>query len=130
MSKSSELDQTVKRYLIDCIDATGHDQQPETTKEKISFLHKCFQNEAGYNITRIGYQKAVAEWLSGLPSSCTIAFYNSDILNLAVKWGSIPKNATEKQQDKILENYWNFMAAKLCQLFSGYRIPKDEELGQ
>ena len=62
------------------------------------------------------------EWLQGL--ALPIAFYNSDILQLAKDWGSIPHDATEKQEYKILDNYWRFMAAKILQLIDGYRVPK------
>ena len=41
---------------------------------------------------------------------------NYDILELAKKFGSIPNNATEKQEYDLLENYWRFIANKLIQL--------------
>jgi len=127
MSKSSELDQTVKRYIIDGIAWDGYDGLPEPKDigEKIQFLKDCFNSEYGWAIPRMGEQKAIHEWLQGLPSAVHIAFYNSDILKLAILWGSLPENATEKQEDKILDNYWNFMANKIGQLFHGYHVPKD-----
>jgi len=45
-----------------------------------------------------------------------IAFNNHDILELAKDYGSISNNATEKEEQKILDNYWVFMANKLIQL--------------
>jgi len=124
MSKSSELDQKVKRYIIDCIDGSGYDVELKTTAEKIDFLRDCFEREYGHEIKRQGQQKALAEYFAGLPSCCTVAFYNTDILALAVEWGSLPENATEKQEDKILENWFSFIAAKTVQMFNGYRVPK------
>lgn len=123
MSKSSELDKVVKRYIISQIDADGYDDNPETVDEKIKFLHNIFLAEYGWCVDRIGPQDALREWFMGLPSSCHIEFMNHNILQLAIRWGSLPENATEKQENKILDNYWNFMAAKTCQLFNGYRIP-------
>ena len=125
MSKSSELDRTAKRYILDCIDNSGYSETPlNTDKEKINFLLECFKSEYSWAINRYGEPKALVEWLQGLPSSISIVFYNCDILKLATDWGSLPANATEKQQDKILENYWNFMANKISQLFRSYRVPK------
>lgn len=131
MSKASELDQTVKLYLLECMDFEGYDDilgkyPPVTTQEKITACECIFNAEIGDHLTgKIGKQAAIQVWLQGLPSCINIAFYNHVIIRLAVSWGSIPSDYTEKQADDILENYWSFMAAKLLQLFNGYRVPKE-----
>ena len=109
-------------YIISCINADGYDKAPETVQEKLQFLRDTFKAEYGWNIERIGFQNALREWLAGLPSACTIEFYNHEILQLARKWGSLPENATERQEDKILGNYWNFMAVRIIGLFKQYKI--------
>ena len=124
MSKSSELDQTVKKYILNAIDPDYCEAEHGNIPELIEGLKKTFYIEHGYNVDRIGEQAAFAEWLQGLPSAINIDFQNSDILELAVEWGSIPENATESQEDKILENWWNFIAAKTVQLFRNYHVPK------
>ena len=124
MSKSSELDKTVKLYIIEAIDPDYVEAEENNIIELIYGLKTAFYAEYGFMVDRVGEQKALAEWLQGLPSAVSIDFYNHDILDLAVKWGSIPKDYTEKQAEKILDNWFNFIAAKTCQLFSGYRIPK------
>ena len=117
MSKSSELTKKVNAYLLAGIDNAGYsDQVLKTKADKLTFLLSTFRSEYGWSIGRLGEQSALKEWLSGLPSSIHIEFANFNILKLAVKWGSLPKNATEKQEDKILGNYWNFMALKLLLL--------------
>lgn len=129
MSKSSILDQNVKQYILDSIDNSGYSDTPLLTNaERIAFLADTFQSEYGWQIKRVGQSVALREWFQGLPSSCAIAFTNYDILALAVKWGSIYEDATEKQRDAILENYFNFMATKTAQLFNGYHVPKDATL--
>jgi hypothetical protein len=65
--------------------------------------------------------KALAEYYSGLPSICNIEYRHFAILELAVKWGSIPEDATEKEEDKILENWFLFIANKTLQLFRKYK---------
>ena len=43
--------------------------------------------EYGFMIKRVGKQKAMAEWLSGL--ALNIEYMNDDILKLAIEMGSI-----------------------------------------
>lgn len=121
MSKSSELDKLAKAYIVDRIDATGYDvPKLETDAERIQFLYDTFMREYGWEVRRIGTVKALAEYLKGLPSCCTIAFYHSDILALAREWGSLLPDATERQEQAILDNWWNFAANKTAQLFRKY----------
>lgn len=127
MSKSSILDNNVKTYIINSFDFSDYDVEPVTVQEKIEFVKNEFESSMKWNIDRLGHQKALSEWLSGLPSCLNIAFNYCDILDLAVEWDSIPENYTDKQADKITDNYWNFMANKLGQLFRGYRLPKEVE---
>ena len=111
----------IEQFIIDAIDAGGYlpeNEQPQTDKEKLSFLHETFMSEYGYNIIRHGFQGAVREWLQGLPSSINLPFANYDILQHAVKWGSLPENATEKQEQKLLNNYWNFTAMRIVSLWN------------
>lgn len=124
MSKSSELDKTVKLYILNAIDPDYCEAEEGNYQSLIDGLKKAFHAEYGFMIDRVGEQNAFAEWLQGLPSAINIDFQNYDILQLAVKWGSIPENATERAEDKILENWWRFIAAKACQLFRGYSVPE------
>lgn len=87
---------------------------PLTTPEEICKAFKsCFHAEffCKENIRYYGTNAKVLEnYLRGLPSSIDIAYWNEEIIELSIKWNSIPKNATEKQEDKILDNYWSFIA--------------------
>ena len=113
------FDDIVKNYIIDCIDSSDRDleKEPETPFEKIRFLEKCFVSEYGHEIARIGKIKAMTNWLQGLPSCLHIEFSNYQILQLAKSWGSLPEKATENEEDRILDNYWNLVANKTLQLF-------------
>ena len=122
ISKSGELDRVVKRYIIDQIDGSGYDKTLTTDKEKVKFLKDTFYAEYSHEIVRRGELKALAEYFSGLPSCCNIAFTNFDILQLAKKWGSLPENPTERQEIKILDNWWNLLANKTLQLFRKYSV--------
>jgi len=129
MSKSTELDTAVKVYILGCMDFSSYEaKELTTTREKIKAGREAFYSEYKWAIKNKGELSALTEYLQGLPTWCGIAFYNCEILELAVKWGSLPADYSEKQADKILENYWRFMASKLAQLFRAYRIPSNADI--
>lgn len=120
---NSNLDKQVKAYILDCIDASGYrEDEPETPEDKLKFLKDTFYVEYGWNVERIGECNAVREWLQGLPSAIHIAFYNGDILKLAEEWGSLVPGATDSKQQKIIDNWFNLLANKTCQLWRKYKI--------
>lgn len=109
-------------YILASIMAEGYLDNPVTDSEKLAFLRATFKSEYGWAIQRNGEFAALVEWLQGLPSSINIAFYNHDILRLAREWGSLPDSASEKQEDKILESYWRYMAMRILGLWRAYKI--------
>lgn len=121
MSKSTELSKAAKAYIIECIDNSGYSDTPlESESEKVQFLKADFYETHGWQVARIGEVATLIEYFQGLPSTCNIEYRNYEILKLAVKWGSLPSHATESQKDKILGNWWNFIANKTAQLFRAY----------
>lgn len=48
--------------------------------------------------------KACMDYLQGLPSVCTVPFYNSEILELLAAQGISRKS--EPAQDKLIDDYW------------------------
>ena len=130
MSKSSELDKKAKLYLLDAMrshlegyDFTIEDIEAMNFKEVATHTRLIFIHEYSWQLERYGVTKALTEWLQGLALPIDYNYY--DIIQLAKDWGSIPENATEKQEEKICDNYWSFMANKLNQLFDGYRVPQE-----
>ena len=116
-ANKGNLDRKAKEYVINCIDSECYDVSCKTDEEKIIFLYETFKKEYGHEVIRQGNEvKAFASWCQGLPSCFNIAFYNSDIIELAKEWSSLPARSTESQEDRILENYWNFIANKFFQL--------------
>lgn len=112
----------LNEYIIDSIQPDGYNVNPKTVKDKLQFLADTFNSEYGHMIKRVGYQNAFKEWISGAPSSFAIDHEYYEIIKLAKKMGSIPNNATSKQEDKIILNYYNFMAAKTLMLMRKYKI--------
>ncbi len=122
----SKLDLTVKKYLLSVIDNESYsDESLKTNKEKIDFFFRCFKSEYGFRIRQKGELSALREYLSGLPTCINIDFYNWDILKLNYNWGQLDENSKDADEDKIIENWWNFCANKLLQLYRGTSIPKE-----
>ena len=97
-----------KNYILDCIDSEDGLINKELTKEeKIKYLFDRFYSEYGFMVERVGKQKALAEWLSGL--AIHIPYTHNAIIELAKNMGSANPNLSTAQEDRIIENYWNFM---------------------
>ena len=104
----TEYKKNYKNYILNTIEEDGEGKPLNTEKEKIKYLFDRFNSEYGFMIERVGKQKAIAEWLSGL--ALNIEYYYTDIVKLAVKMGSIDENPSDKLKSKVEQNYWNFMA--------------------
>ena len=65
------------------------------------------------------------EYIPGLPSCFNVDYVNNSIIDLAIKWESIPAEATEAQCQKILDNWFNLVANKTLQLFRKYDVETD-----
>ena len=104
----TEYKKNYKNYILNTIEEDGEGKPLNTEQEKVKYLFNRFNSEYGFMIERVGKQKALAEWLSGL--ALNIEFYNNAIVELAIKMGSIEEKPSEKLQAKVIENYWSFMA--------------------
>ena len=104
----TEYKKNYKKYILDTIETDNDDKPLKTDQEKIKYLFDRFNSEYGWNIDRVGKQKAMTDWLQGL--ALNIEYWNSEIVPLAIKMGSIDENPSEKLQAKVIKNYWSFMA--------------------
>jgi hypothetical protein len=105
-------------YILNSIDGEGYGVQLETDKQKIDFVYDTFKSEYAHNIAYFNHNEplAFADYLAGLPSCINIEFRHYYILEMAKQWGSIPENATEKQEEKILSNWFHYVANNFFQL--------------
>ena len=95
-----------KRYILDRV---NNDSYTLTTDdEKIEYIFNRFYSEYDWSIQRYGKYKAMSEWLSGL--ALDLPYMSYEIIELAENMGSIDSNPTDKVINKVLENYWSFMA--------------------
>tara|TARA_R110000796_G_scaffold160301_2_gene277154 strand:+ start:309 stop:671 length:363 start_codon:yes stop_codon:yes gene_type:complete len=96
------------QHIMDGINEGINGEALTTDQEKINYIFDRFTSEYGFMVARVGKQAAIAEWLQGL--ALNIAFYNDDIIDLAIESGSINESPSESVTDKVLSNYWLFMA--------------------
>ena len=104
----TEYKKNYKKYILSTIETDNEDKPLNTDQEKIKYIFDRFNSEYGFMIERVGKQKAISEWLSGL--ALDIEYYYDDIVKLAIKMGSIDPNPNDKLRSKIEQGYWDFMA--------------------
>jgi hypothetical protein len=126
-TNSKAFNALVYPYILNAIDNSGYDSSKKLTtdKEKLEFLAQTFVGEYCYpeNIRYYGtIQDVMKNWIMGLPSSFNIDFENYRIIEIAKEWHSLRHNATEKSEDKIIENWFNLIAFKTFQLFKLHGI--------
>lgn len=122
---TKELNALVFPYILNAINGEGYGKELTSDKEKLTFLAETFKSEYcyEYNLKRYGsYQEVMKNWLMGLLSCFNIDFENYRIIEIAKEWGSIPVNADDRAEDKILANWFNLIAAKTFQLFRKHGI--------
>ena len=123
MTTTAEIKAT--RHILDAINSDGFEgcayySEAKTDDQKAQFIYDRFMSEYGWHVAQVGEQQALISWLQGL--ALNIAFSNYDILILAKECGSLAQDATEAQEDKILNNYWRYMAMRILQLWNKYDV--------
>ena len=108
-----------KNYILSTIQTDNNGKEITNNQDKIDYLFNRFYSEYDWSIKRNGKLQAMIDWLQGL--ALDIEYYNYDILELAKMMGSVDENLTEKQEDKILLNYWNFMANIILSMEKDYK---------
>jgi len=96
-----------EEYILDTVTDENGNELP-TRKAKIKRLFERFYSEKKWHIERDGIRVAMTDWLQGL--ALPIAYTNVDIVELAVKMGSIDPSPSDKLFDRVVDNYWSFMA--------------------
>ena len=112
----TKYQENYKNYILSCIEFDDNGNQLTTNETKTNYLLDRFYTENGWNVKRIGKQKAIAEWLSGM--AIDIPHYYEDIIELAINMGSCEDKPSDKTRDNICNNYYNFMAVQILKLES------------
>lgn len=123
--ETTVFNKKVFAYILEAIDGSGYDKQLTTDHEKLQFVAHCFKSEYVFpeNLRRYGsYIETFRQWIMGLPSSFNVDYSYCDIIRISKEWGSIPQNATGKQEDKAIENWFKLIAFKTFQLMKLHKV--------
>jgi hypothetical protein len=110
----------IQTYLIDSVNTEDALHNAITDAEKIAFVMACYDSEFNHKFNQARHpneQTRFANWLAGLPSVLDIPFYNDDIINLAKELQEVETYA-EKMEQRICDNYFNFMSYHILKLNS------------
>lgn len=116
----------VNAYILDAINTEDYNYEGlNTDKARLQFLADTFKGEYCYpeNLRRYGScQECLRQWIMGLPTSFNIDYENYRIIELAKQWGSLKQDCDDRAEDKVLNNWFNLIAAKTLQLMAKHGI--------
>ena len=104
-TSTNEFRAIFNQFIIDCCE--NDEQSITTAKDAYIYIKERFNSEYRHKQTMQG----LIDWLQGL--AIHTPFCYCDIIDLAKSWGTLNKDASEKQEEKICNNYWNFLANKI-----------------
>jgi hypothetical protein len=102
-----------EQIIIDNIDLESYNLDNDVSLyDKIKTTYNIFKREYIHEGNEHLRESAVfKEWLQGLPSVLTVPFYNAEILAIAYLHEMIKANASEEDEDKFLEQYFEKLAS-------------------
>ena len=108
----TEYKKNYKAYILECISTEFNwddlIEKDLSDDDLINYLFDRFYSECGWAIPREGKRSAMTGWLQGL--AIAIPYTYSDVIELAVEMGSIDENPSEELEDRVIDNYFSFMA--------------------
>lgn len=105
----SKYKKNYRAFILDHIDQDYDGNELKTDKAKIRFLFDRFYSEYEWRVKQVGKRQAMIDWLSGLALS--LPCYNGEVIDLAIEMGSIDDNPSDQLIDRVLANYFPFMAS-------------------
>ena len=111
--------------LLNIITPEYYDIEADTDEKKAFFLYNTFINEYGYILETRALEFGIKEWFQGLPGAVSdIKFYNYDIIDWGKYTGLLKNDATEQDEDRLLEKYWFELGKAAKRLFAKHKINK------
>lgn len=108
-------------YVLDCIKnstrAYDEGRTFATDADALTFFFECFNSEFNYTYNKRRFpclSERIGDYLRGLPSCCSIDFWNDEILKLGLVWGVL--DSTEgRKAEKFTENFFDVCGLRICQ---------------
>ena len=124
-TNSGAFNKQINDYILAAIDGEGYGKSFDNDAEKLKFLADTYRSEYGYaqNVKRYGNDlDCFANWLMGLPSSFNVDYENHRIIELAKQWGSLQQDATDRQENRVLDNWFSLVAFKTFTLMRNHGV--------
>ena len=123
MRLTKEVRNNYYEYFINAIDNQEYNNEIlATDKDKLQFLFDTFKTEKDYQIKRIGVYNAFMDWAQGLPTLLNLPYSDYDILSFAVEMGSLQDTTRDNENNKVIDNYYNFVTSHYFKLFKKHKI--------
>ena len=107
-------------YILDSVYSDEIDTESMTDKERIEFLLDTFLVEKYKDDRRrMCTFELLREWLQGLPSAISVAFYYGDIAAIGKSIGYC-KDA--RSEARFINNWWGILAQNILRLARIYEI--------
>ena len=119
-TNTKEYRQRIEEYILECV--SSEDEELTTLEEKINHFFFRFSGEFDFQNNKLRYpnrQQRIAEYLAGLPFQ--FDFMNYKILEVAKNLHKI-ETLTEKEEDKIIANWFNHLALHILRLKEKYNV--------
>jgi hypothetical protein len=101
----------LKKFVIDAIDFSEYDDLDNTETKKLENGVKTFLDTQDYYIKRMGFKRAFAEYVAGLPSWIDLPMYDEDIINFMY---SIGFDEVKNLEDEAV---YKFFGEKVADIF-------------
>jgi hypothetical protein len=106
-----DYNDALRAYLLPIIEEKAEELGETTGGNPFAWLVDVAKSEVPCTVERYGLQDGLEHWLSGLGMG--IAFYNDDIIAIAEALHEC--TLSEKEKDKVCENWFQHIAAKILQ---------------
>ena len=112
-TNTNEFKAKLREYLLpaihDKLESYGFD--PQTVEKPFSSILGIARGEVPHEFDRHGEQGGMEYWLEGL--GLGIDFYYCDIIRACEQMHEC--KLTDREKETVCENWWRFMASKICQ---------------
>ena len=103
-----------KNFILKRLDSDGDLKEDASREDRIIYLTNRINAEYGWGIQRYGERKAISQWLQGIPID--IPVWYDEIVDLAIEMGSIDENPSKAVEQKVIDDYFLFMADIIIKL--------------
>lgn len=122
----------VYEYILDCMDPDGFEEA--IAEEKLRNFIESFVSDYNNDWYRKQWPAMIertAQYLRGLPSSCSLDYDSYSIFLKGQEFGYISKDITtenlseifaDKKANRFIDGWWNFIASRIFEMTDYYGI--------